>query len=63
MIISHLHTFFDKNGETSLHVAARYGHPHIVEHLCKLGGNVDCQDDVRFTNERRAFCFCTNDYS
>ena len=39
-------SFFRKNGETSLHVAARYGHPHIVEHLCKLGANVDCQDDV-----------------
>jgi ankyrin repeat protein len=38
----------NKNGETSLHVAARYGHPHVVEHLCKLGGNVDCQDDVRY---------------
>lgn len=36
----------NKNGETSLHVAAQYGHPHVIDHLCKLGGNVDCQDDV-----------------
>lgn len=52
----------DKNGETSLHVAARYGHPHIVEHLCKLGANVDCQDDVSFIGESRLF-FSMNDYS
>jgi len=41
--------FYFKNGETSLHVAARYGHAHVVEHLCRLGGNVDCQDDEEET--------------
>jgi len=39
---------FKKIGETSLHVATRYGHPHVVEHLCRLGGNVDWQDDVSY---------------
>lgn len=39
-------SFSLKNGETSLHVATRYGHAHVVEHICRLGGNVDGQDDV-----------------
>ena len=59
MIIDYFKTSFfsNKNGETSLHVAARYGHAHVVEHLCKLGGNVDCQDDVSVMLE---CMFCIN---
>ncbi len=48
-LINYLHSnflCFNKNEETSLHVTALHGHPHVLKHLCKLGGNVDCQDDV-----------------
>ncbi len=33
-------------GETALHVAARYGHPEVLAHLCTAGGNPNVQDNV-----------------
>ena len=37
----------NKNGESALHIAARYGSAEIVKYLCENGANVDLLDDVR----------------
>ena len=37
----------NKNGETALHIAARYGCAEIVRYLCDFGAALDLQDDVR----------------
>ncbi|KPM03269.1 ankyrin repeat domain containing protein 9 [Sarcoptes scabiei] len=36
---------FEKNNETPLHVAARYGHVEAVEQLCKCGANINAIDE------------------
>ncbi len=41
--------FLDQAGETSVHVAARYGHADAIEQLCKCGANVNVADDVSLT--------------
>ena len=38
----------NKNGETPLHIASRYGCTEIVKFLCEYGANLDVQDDVSF---------------
>jgi ankyrin repeat protein len=35
-----------KNGETALHIAARYGCTDIIRYLCENSANLDLQDDV-----------------
>jgi ankyrin repeat protein len=39
----------NKNGETPLHIASRYGCTEIVKFLCEYGANLDVQDDVSLT--------------
>ena len=36
----------NRNGETALHIAARYGCAEIVRCLCLCGADLDMQDDV-----------------
>ena len=38
----------NRNGESALHIATRYGCIEIAKYLCKLGINLDFQDDVIF---------------
>jgi ankyrin repeat protein len=39
----------NKNGETPLHIASRYGCCEIVKFLCECGANLDLQDDQHDT--------------
>ena len=39
----------NKNGETPLHIASRYGCAEIVKFLCEYGANLDIQDDQQET--------------
>ena len=39
----------NKNGETPVHVAARYGCNELIRVMGELGANLDIQDDVKIS--------------
>ena len=43
--------FILQNGETALHLAARYGQTNVIERLCKAKADVNLQDKVTNSNK------------
>ena len=35
-----------QSGESPIHIAARYGHAHVIDFLCSSGADVNLQDKV-----------------